>query len=240
MSRKKLYNIIKNEQEYWLVDQIKREITANKDYMEDFNQILSEWKTERAGYISVLMDPMLEENMFNLGFHKISTIVEYTRRLDDEIMDEPDLETHCLADGTISDQKFAQIYEKCRSGSANKNKQQTLDQVMRSLKQELGANWRSHCYIFKIKHAVIGLAIPHIEMGTEDEGRLFYFGVLPAFRGQGFGKMMHLKTLALLKGMKANYYVGSTDEANLAMIQIFKQNGCQVRDQKGIYRMESV
>jgi RimJ/RimL family protein N-acetyltransferase len=239
MNRKKLYNIIKNEQEFWLVDQIKRETTKDA-YMADFNQLLSEWKTERAGYISVLMDPALEDDMIYLGFRKISTIAEYTRRLDDENLEETEIQAYCLADETMNNQEFSQFYEKCRSDSANRNKEQTMDQVMKSLEQELGANWRSHCYIFKNNHSVIGLAIPHIEMGTKDEGRLFYFGVVPEFRGKGFGKKMHRKTLVLLKNMQASYYVGSTDEANLAMIQIFKQNGCNLRDQKGIYRMESV
>jgi len=238
MSSKKLFNIIKNKKEYWLVDQIKRRNTSNDAYAAKLNLLLNEWKTEKAGYISVLIDPMLEEVMINLGFCKISTIVEYTKRLEQENLEEIEVQTHCLADDRMTDQKFAQLYELCRSGSANKNKEQTMDQVMSSLRKELGTNWRTHCYIFSSNQAVIGMAIPHIEMETEDEGRLFYFGVVPEFRGKGLGKRMHRKALDLLKEMHASYYVGSTDEANLSMIGIFKQNGCKPRDRKGIYRMD--
>ncbi|MFA1821753.1 GNAT family N-acetyltransferase [Virgibacillus oceani] len=240
MSRKKLFNIIKNEKEYWLVDQMKQSNTANDEYLKEFNQLLNDWKTEKAGYISVLMDPMLEEEMVNLGFRKISTMVEYTRRLEQENFRQTEIQTHCLAEGRMTDQEFVQLYELCRSGTANKNKEQTMDQVMSSLRKELGTNWRTNCYIFSKDQAVIGMAIPHIEMGTEDEGRLFYFGVKPEYRGHGFGKKIHWKTLALLKDLNASYYVGSTDQANLAMIGIFKQNDCHLRDRKAIYRMENV
>ncbi len=40
-------------------------------------------------------------------------------------------------------------------------------------------------YCFYDKNEPIGMSIPHIETGTESEGRLFYFGVMPYYRGKG-------------------------------------------------------
>jgi len=240
MRKRKLFNIIKNKQEYWLVDQIKHDNQQASAYMEDFKKLLHEWEKEKAGFISVLMDPALEENMTNLGFSKISTIAEYTRGLENAEFHDEGLLAHALAEGNWSDYEFSRLYDQCRSGSANKNKEQTMDQVMNTLSNELGTNWRSNCFIFTNNQSVIGIAIPHIEMGTKDEGRLFYFGVVPEFRSKGLGKRMHRKTLELLKEMQAAYYVGSTDTANTAMIEIFKQNGCELRDHKGIYRKETI
>ena len=43
-----------------------------------------------------------------------------------------------------------------------------------------------------------GISIPHIEQGTTDEGRMFYFGVVPEHGGKGYGKLFHTITLELL------------------------------------------
>lgn len=239
MGKKKLFNIIKNKGQYWLVDQIKIPETTHQEYLDEFLKLLNIWETDDSGFMSVLMDPAFENNMINAGFEKVSTIVEFTRQLQLTDNDDKVINTHCLDEGDMTDQRFGQLYELCRSGSANKNKEQTIQQVMQSLRQELGENWRSNCFIFTFHNAVIGLSIPHIEMGTVDEGRLFYFGVVPEFRGQGFGKRIHWKSLILLKNMRAYYYVGSTDEANKPMIGIFKNNGCKLRDRKGIYQIKN-
>ena len=43
------------------------------------------------------------------------------------------------------------------------------------------------------------MSIPHIETGTESEGRLFYFGVMPYYRGKGIASRLHLQSLHMLK-----------------------------------------
>ncbi len=234
-----LYNTIKNEKEYWLVDQVKQEGISTEAYMEMFQKLLGEWQEGNIGYISVLMDEVHEQELKQLGFTKISTIVEYTRTLEDIPILDGEIQAYSLSESNMSDQVFASLYQACRSGSANKNKQQTIEQIMQSLHHELGAHWRDHCFYFTSNNEKLGIAIPHIEMGTADEGRMFYFGVVPEWRGKGYGAKLHLHTLSLLKLFHATYYVGSTDEANTNMIAIFKRNGCMLRDRKGIYRLEN-
>ncbi|GGA44140.1 GNAT family N-acetyltransferase [Psychrobacillus lasiicapitis] len=234
----KLFNLIKNEKEYWLVDQVKMEGKSEEDYIEAFKKILKAYDDEKIGYLSLLMDEAFENWLLKQDLKKISSIVEYTKLLEEEMERESELLFHSLAEGLITDTEFAQAYELCRTGTANKNIPQPIEQVMESISKELGEDWRSHCYYFLKGRKLVGISIPHIEMGTEEEGRMFYFGVVPEMRGMGLGAEIHKITLSIMKNMKATYYVGSTDKSNAHMVQIFKKNGCVLRDKKGIYRIE--
>jgi GNAT superfamily N-acetyltransferase len=233
-----LFNTIKKDREYWLVDQVKFDGISEKKYIEDFSSLLGEWREKQIGYLSLLMDATYEKWLLEQGFHKVSTIVEYTRELNDRFESEPGVSIGALADEEMADSDFADLYERCRSGSANKNKLFTIEQVMESLENELGPGWRSSCYIFRKSGEPIGLSIPIIEQGTVDEGRLFYFGIVSEWRGKGYGTVLHRISLHLLKSIGATTYVGSTDEANRHMIGIFERNGCVLRDRKGIYRID--
>ncbi|KMJ57248.1 hypothetical protein AB685_17770 [Bacillus sp. LL01] len=232
-----LFNIIKNEQKYWLVDQIKMDDVPTELYLSQFADILKEWDRLEIGYLSLLMDEQYESWLLENKFGKVSCIVEYTRKLADLPIPEGELVWHSLAEGFLDDQRYGELYELCRSGSANKNIKQPIDEVMNSLKNELGPVWRQHCYYFLKDGALVGISIPHIEIGTEDEGRLFYFGVVPELRGRGLGVQIHQISMALLKQFQAIYYVGSTDVNNANMIKIFEKNGCEHRDRKGIYKI---
>lgn len=233
-----LFNLIKNQQAYWLVDQVKIEDKFEEDYKEAFTKILEAFEDEQIAYLSLLMDEALESWLLERGFRKISSIVEYTKQLQQEVLPESGLKFHSLAEVVMTDVEFADAYELCRTGTANKNIPQPIEQVMASVSSELGANWRSNCYSFFHENKLLGISIPHIEMGTKEEGRMFYFGIVPSMRGKGFGATMHRATLQLMKKMGATYYVGSTDESNEHMVRIFKKNGCVLRDKKGIYRIE--
>ncbi|MFJ8067033.1 GNAT family N-acetyltransferase [Psychrobacillus sp. NPDC096426] len=184
------------------------------------------------------MDEAFESWLLARGFSKISSIVEYTKQLEDEIEQESDLLFYSLAEGLMKDTEFAEAYELCLTGTANKNIPQPIEQVMASIASELGDEWRRNCYSFFVDNKLVGISIPHIEMGTQSEGRMFYFGVVPDMRGQGLGTKLHKLTLEIMKKMQANYYVGSTDESNKHTISIFTKNGCTLRVKKGIYRIE--
>ncbi|MCG3087284.1 GNAT family N-acetyltransferase [Sporosarcina cyprini] len=233
-----LFSIIKKDKEYWLVDQVKRDGVSDAEYLDAFRSLLAEWREGEIGYLSLLMDPVYEKWLVGQGFRNISTVVEYTRSLEEDFSQDAAIEAESLADSQMIDGEFADLYERCRSGSANKNNLFTIAQVMESLENELGHEWRSHCFMFRQEGRLIGLSIPIIEEGTKDEGRLFYFGTVPEARGKGYGTAMHRISLELLKRIGAAYYVGSTDEANENMIRIFKRNGCMLRDRKGIYRLD--
>ena len=235
-----LFHIIKKDKEYWLVDQKKLEGVSAFEYQQSFAVILEEWKQEQVDYLSLLMDQEMEEWLLDQGFHKVSSIVEYTRELDDSFKTDSLISYESLEESNMNDADFAKLYDACRSGSANKNNLFSIEQIMESLESELGRDWRSHCFIFLKEGSVLGISIPHIEEGTRDEGRLFYFGVIPEERGKGYGKILHHISLEIMKQFHATYYVGSTDEENNHMIGIFKANGCSLRDKKGIYRINKI
>ncbi len=235
-----LYNTVKKEQEYWLVDQIKQEDISADKYITSFTLLLEEWKQERVSYLSLLMDQAYESWLMQQGFHKVSSIVEYTRQLDESFLTNLEISYESLQESMMEDADFAELYDLCRSGSANKNNLFSIKQVMESLESELGSEWRYNSFIFSEGGKALGISIPHLEAGTEDEGRLFYFGVAPQVRGKGYGTIFHRLSLEIMKRFNATYYVGSTDESNEHMIRIFEANGCQLRDKKGIYRINNV
>lgn len=231
------FNVIKKDQEYWLADQIKMN-QSKEVYWAELKTLLAAWESNQVNYLSLLMDAEYEEQLLNEGFHKVSSVVEYTRTLEERFILDSSIFVQSLSGSLMTDEEFAKLYDECRSGSANKNNLFSIDQIMEAFLNELGPNWRNHCHIFYKAKEPLGISIPHIEDGTTEEGRLFYFGVTPEHRGKGFGKVLHLYSLELLKNMHATYYVGSTDENNEYMIRIFKANGCLLRDKKGIYRID--
>lgn len=230
------FSVIKKDQEYWLADQIKMS-QSKEEYWIELKNLLEDWKNQKVNYLSLLMDEEYEEQLLNEGFHKVSSVVEYTRTLEESFILDSSIFVQSLSDSLMTDEKFAELYDQCRSGSANKNNLFSIEQIMIAFLNELGTNWRNHCHIFFKEEEPLGISIPHIEDGTIEEGRLFYFGVVPEHRGKGFGKLFHLYSLELLKNMHATYYIGSTDENNEHMIRIFLANGCILRDKKGIYRI---
>ncbi|QHS23724.1 GNAT family N-acetyltransferase [Virgibacillus sp. MSP4-1] len=235
----RLFNVIKNEKKYWLVDQIQKDNVDQAQYKEQLSKILQQWKEGRSGFLSLLMDEAYEEWLLKKPFQKVSTIVEYTRDLEGLPRIHNDISYACLSDRKISEDEYKWLYGLCRSGTANKNDlQENMDEVLDSVKKELGPNWKDHCYYFTKDQDYLGMAIPHIEMGTKDEGRLFYFGVVPDKRSQGVGKELHKGALEILRTFGAAKYVGSTDIHNEAMIRIFQKNGGRLRDGNGIYRIE--
>ncbi|MGM8216415.1 hypothetical protein ACLIA0_12665 [Bacillaceae bacterium W0354] len=131
-----LFNIIKNENKYWLVDQIERDHISIQEYKKEFEQILANWKENDIGYLSLLVDEDFEEWLFDLKFRKISTTVEYTKEINDEQY-HGKLRYHSLADELMREEEYAELYEKSRQGTANKNEQQAMSDVMQSIKKEL-------------------------------------------------------------------------------------------------------
>jgi RimJ/RimL family protein N-acetyltransferase len=61
-----------------------------------------------------------------------------------------------------------------------------------------------------------------------EEGSVFFIGVVPEFRGLGFGTVLHAKGLAMLSAIGVKEYVGSTDVQNEAMTRTFATNGCRL------------
>lgn len=82
----------------------------------------------------------------------------------------------------------------------------------------------------------IGVVLPQAYADRANEGTLFYVGVLPEFRGRGFGRTLHASGLAFLAERGVTRYVGSTDARNLPMVAVFRANGCDQTGRQLFYR----
>lgn len=234
-----MFEIIEKSGEYTLADQRKEPAHTREDYERELNTLVEKWNQGDTPYLSLLMDVSYADKLTGLGFKTVSTIVEHSRQLQ-SLSTTYNQTWVTLAESAYSDEEFAAFYDACRSGSANQNNLFTMDQIMESLELEIGSSWREQTMLFKKDEEVIGIAIPHIEAGTESEGRLFYFGMIPKWRGKGYATGCHYASLLFLQTLGATHYVGSTDTANHGMIQVMVKNGALERDKKGIYRLDRV
>ena len=74
--------------------------------------------------------------------------------------------------------------------------------------------------------SLAGFVFPQLYYDARTMGSVWHIGVLPEFRGKGFGKILHARALETLRVLGAERYSGSTEPENEAMIRIFRANGC--------------
>ncbi|MGD6801433.1 GNAT family N-acetyltransferase [Rossellomorea vietnamensis] len=167
------------------------------------------------------------EKLKYLGFNKVKEREVYFRNLEDisgeasdsilTIIEEPEAEStlSCLTD--ILDDR------------------QEAENIIESLTSEVAPD-KYKIILVRVGGKAAGLYIPHIEPHTEDEGRLFFFGIMPYFRGCGYAAEIHKTALASLKSLNAKVYAGVTDSDNLPMKKVFERNGCTKSSSLEIYK----
>ncbi|SDK36105.1 GNAT family N-acetyltransferase [Sediminibacillus albus] len=140
----------------------------------------------------------------------------------------------------ISITSFKDIWRASMEGSLNEPPSLSIDEQMRSVEVELGPSYKKSCMAAYENVRPIGVIIPHIEPGTLDEGRMFYFGLVPRERGKGKSKILHQQALNILKSeLKASYYIGCTGVSNLPMLKTFENNGCTVLEVNKVYKRKA-
>ncbi len=122
---------------------------------------------------------------------------------------------------------FLSMWELCSKGSLNSPSKNSIHVQYEAMKQEIGKQYKTSCFSVYWDDKPLGMMIPIIEPGTNEEGRLFYMGILPECRGKGLGTPLHQLGLALLREKGATYYIGSTGIENKPMQQIFRNNNCK-------------
>lgn len=81
--------------------------------------------------------------------------------------------------------------------------------------------------VYIVNNEPVGVVFPHLEPNKEKEGRIFWIGIHPNYRGKGLGKNLHLIGLYRLQNdFKAYSYLGATQINNNPMRKIMKYNGC--------------
>ncbi|KAB2329876.1 GNAT family N-acetyltransferase [Bacillus mesophilum] len=137
-------------------------------------------------------------------------------------------EWKCISDSALTEAEFAELWAQCMKNSDNAISTLSIKEHMAGLKSELQDQWMSSCFAAFKNGEPIGISIPHIEPGTQDEGRLFYLGLLPNKRGNGYARILHLDSLNILKNIGASYYIGSTHKSNIKMKKVFDANDCEL------------
>lgn len=93
--------------------------------------------------------------------------------------------------------------------------------------------WR----IIYLNNIPVGVILPQVFAYGTDEGTLFYLGIIPEYRGKGFGRIIHSIGLDFLSKKNVLKYKGSTDVENKPMIKIFQMNGCIQTGTQIIFRV---
>ena len=96
-----------------------------------------------------------------------------------------------------------------------------------TMKEELPAQADNMFTVYVVNGEPAGVVLPHIEPDTDREGRMFWVGMHPRYRGKGLGKSLHLTGLYRLQNeYNAKTYLGSTQIDNVPMRKIMAGNGC--------------
>lgn len=81
--------------------------------------------------------------------------------------------------------------------------------------------------VYMLNNEPVGVVFPHIEPDTNQEGRLFWIGIHPAYKGKGLGRGLHTIGLYRLQhDFQAKSYLGVTQIENAPMRKIMEANGC--------------
>ena len=224
------------------IEEIEEDVLYNvqtyKEKISRFEEVCFNWELKRA---SIVLNKRFSSYnssvrvLLDAGFSLHAAKIEVCRELNNIEELERQYTYRSIAEGTLSEKEFKYIWEQCMSGSGNQTSILTIDEHFYSVQTELGKGWEKSCIVFYDKNEPIGMSIPHIETGTESEGRLFYFGVMPCYRGKGIASRLHLQSLHMLKEIGATYYIGSTHTSNEKMQRIFWRNNCSLKTEIELY-----
>ncbi|MBO1581493.1 GNAT family N-acetyltransferase [Bacillus sp. XF8] len=209
-----------------------------KEKIKRFVEVCSSWNVKRA---SILLDKRFNSYtpsakvLREFDFQLYAAKIEVFRKLSDIVTLEKLYDFRSIDEGTLSEAEFKSLWERCMSGSDNQSSILHINEHFYTIQAELGEGWEKSCIAFYDKEQPIGISIPHIEPGTKEEGRLFYFGLLPEERGNGISTHIYLQSLHLLKQRGATYYIGSTHMTNEKMQKVFWKNGCSKRAETELY-----
>ncbi|MBH0230416.1 GNAT family N-acetyltransferase [Halobacillus yeomjeoni] len=137
----------------------------------------------------------------------------------------------------LSEEEFKQVWIRSAHGSLNAPGSLNIEDQMESVKKELGEMYKNTCIAAFKDGEAIGVVMPHIEPGTKEEGRFFYFGLVPEARGKGVSVGLYNQGLQLLKNdFGASYSVGATSVHNKPMIRVFDKNKCTLTKKVKVYK----
>lgn len=85
--------------------------------------------------------------------------------------------------------------------------------------------WRLLCYRGEPAGFVLPVTIDVMVQAGLPEGTIFHMGVIPEFRGQGFGRLLLREAVRILMDNSVRRIFCDTDETNAPMIHLFETEG---------------
>ncbi|MFG6147149.1 GNAT family N-acetyltransferase [Halobacillus sp. B23F22_1] len=200
------------------------ELEVNYDEVEHYTVLLSKFQTKQVE--DVLLEKGYQWEETTVYVHK--NLIQLEGRSSSIKL--RDLETQTEA-------AFLDVWKESMSGSLSSDSPLHMEEQMKSVKKEIGPSYKKTCMTAFENEEPIGVIMPHIEQGTKEEGRLFYFGLRPKFRGQYRGRELHhLALIRLRDDFGATTYIGATSQNNEPMLKVFSANDCEVRERKLAFR----
>ncbi|WP_052504410.1 GNAT family N-acetyltransferase [Rossellomorea aquimaris] len=243
-----------NEQEKSFLEKVKIIQGDNYATIEDTNELTTSELKELVNYLDQTPPYHSLSNLKVLVNQTFSREVdEYFKRKGYDLVDEfvtvyKKLEKSELEHSytlknlhMIPENEFVHIWMQAMESSLNAPSSLTMEEHMKSVQVELGDSYKDSCIAVYEGDQPIGVMMPHIEPGTGDEGRLFYFGLIPDERSKGRSKILHKLALNLLASVfHAKKYIGGTSKNNAPMIRTFLANGCEVKDVNRVFYKKSL
>ncbi len=137
-----------------------------------------------------------------------------------------DLFTQILANASVGD-PFSDF---------SSQPEKEFEELMEIAGERFDPNFWQVAYLNEVP---VGVVLPQIYNHTSDEGSLFYVGIIPEYREQGLGKVLHAYGLEILSKSHVLKYIGSTDKENEQMLKVFVRNGCVQTNMQLFYRVPS-
>lgn len=137
----------------------------------------------------------------------------------------PAWRTRSLAE--VGAEEFAQAMVRAAVGDPfDTSTPQSALEDLRELQDAAGPEYMPEEWVLvEDDEGPIGVVLPQLFPDHPAAGTVFYVGVVPARRGQGWGRALHRYGLTRLAALGASEYHGSTDAENAPMRAIFATNG---------------
>ncbi|GAK09148.1 hypothetical protein [Geomicrobium sp. JCM 19038] len=98
---------------------------------------------------------------------------------------------------------------------------------LQSMRVELPCQFHKMFTVYIVDGIPVRIVLPHIEPNTNQEGRMFWIGIHPNYKGVGYGALLHkLGLYRLQMDFHAKTYLGITTIKNKPMRNIMLSNGC--------------
>lgn len=165
--------------------------------------------------------------LLNQGFTTARCKYLYERQLDEDLgFPDNALQWRNLAD--LGEAAFLAYLTQAASDDPEASAATQPEQEFAELLAHAGSAFDAQQWwvAFTDREQAVGVVLPQIFDDKPTEGTLSYIGVMPAFRQQGYGILLHRWGLASLAQRQVKRYIGSTGQTNTAMQRVFAHNAC--------------